>query len=266
MTGLVFAAPAAGIYLFSALRQWLAVTGRKPAAKQWVLTATTIAACLHAAGLSQSLLLESGLNLQLFQMGSLISLVVTILIIFSSWRKPVENLLIALLPMAAITVLLASVIDRQVPTPAVATSLVLHIILSILAFSMFVIASGQAILLTAQNKLLRDHKTRGLIQALPSLQTMDSLLFEMIWVGMILLSVAFVIGLPDIQDLMAQQLIHKVVFAAIGWLTFATLLIGRYQFGWRGVTASRWTIIGTCFLILSYFGSKFVLEFILNVG
>ena len=86
----------------------------------------------------------------------------------------------------------------------------------------------------------------------------------MIWLGIILLSAAFVIGWPYVVDLQGQYLTHKVIFALTGWLVFATLLFGRYQFGWRGKIASRWTLIGTGFLILSYFGSKFVVEVVMG--
>jgi ABC-type uncharacterized transport system permease subunit len=42
------------------------------------------------------------------------------------------------------------------------------------------------------------------------------------------------------------------------------LLWGRHQLGWRGKTANRWILTGFAFLLLSYFGSKFVLEIILD--
>ena len=44
----------------------------------------------------------------------------------------------------------------------------------------------------------------------------------------------------------------------------AHLLWGRSQYGWRGRTAIRWTLGGFIFLLLSYFGSKFILEIILG--
>ena len=264
MTGLAFAAPAAGLYLLGALRQWLTVTGRKPSAKQLVLVLTALAAILHGVSLSQSLFVDGTLNLSFFQVGSLISLVITLLLLFSSWRKPVENLFVALLPMAATVSILASTIERQVLLTDVNEGMMWHIVLAILAYSIFTIASVQAILLTIQDKNLRHHKTRGIIKALPPLQTMDLLLFEMLWIGMIMLSLSFIVGFPYIHDLFAQHLVHKIVFAILGWIIFAILLVGRYQFGWRGIIASRWTLVGMGFLILSYFGVQFVLEFLLN--
>src|SRR5690606_36863616 len=45
---------------------------------------------------------------------------------------------------------------------------------------------------------------------------------------------------------------------------FAVLLWGRHRLGWRGGTALRWTLGGLVVLILAYFGSKFVLELLLD--
>ncbi|MFT7129266.1 MAG: ABC-type uncharacterized transport system permease subunit [Gammaproteobacteria bacterium] len=66
-----------------------------------------------------------------------------------------------------------------------------------------------------------------------------------------------------IDDILAQQLTHKVVLSIIAWLIFSALLWGRYKLGWRNLTAARWTFGGFIFLMLSYLGSKFVLELIL---
>ena len=264
MSGLALALPAAAFYIFSAFRQWLTVTGKQPANRGLVLAAAMVAALLHLGYLGSDMLVGQYINFAFFEVGSLISWVITLLLLFSSWRKPVDNLLIGSLPMAAVILIFASFSDQQVPLDKVSYGLAWHILLAILAYSVFTIAAVQSVLLYLQDQSLRKHHFRGLVQNLPPLQTMDVLLFEMIWLGMILLTAAFVIGLPSVVDLKAQFLIHKVAFALIGWLVFATLLFGRYRFGWRGVTASRWTLIGTGFLILSYFGSKFVIEVVLG--
>jgi ABC-type uncharacterized transport system permease subunit len=50
----------------------------------------------------------------------------------------------------------------------------------------------------------------------------------------------------------------------IAWVILAILLFGRVKFGWRGKTAIRWTLSSFVFLMLAFFGSKLVLEFILR--
>lgn len=263
MGGLLLAVLAAGLYITGAGRQWLTAKGTATPDRGLLLGTTGAAALCHLASLATTMVTEQGLNLAMFQVGSLISLVIVLLLLFSAWRKPVDNLFIGLLPLAAVVSLLAAVLPHKVLMTDMSYALVWHILLSVLAFSLFTIASVQAVLVMLQDHQLRQHQTRGLLRSLPPLQTMDALLFEMIWLGMILLSAAFAIGWPVVVDLKGQHLVHKVAFATIGWAVFATLLFGRYRFGWRGPVAGKWTLTGTGFLILAYFGSQFVLEYIL---
>jgi ABC-type uncharacterized transport system permease subunit len=139
----------------------------------------------------------------------------------------------------------------------------LHIILSVLASATFTIAAIQALLLATLVRQLKHRQTSGLIDALPPLQTMEQLLFELLWAGITLLSASIIVGFIFVDDLFAQHLAHKTVFSLIAWVVFAGLLVGRHRFGWRGKTAVRWTLGGVTLLMLGFFGSKLVLELIL---
>ena len=271
MIGAVLALIASGLYLLSATRQWQSLTKRKDADKSLVMILALAAVMSHCAAVANSWLAHDGLNLAFFDIGAVTALVITLVIILSSLRKPLENLFIGLFPMAAAVLISFSLNElsgghEQEKVTQLSGGLGWHIILSILAYSVLIIACVQAVLLYLQDMSLKKHNTRGLVQALPPLQTMDILLFEMVWVGMVLLTAAFVIGFPFIEDIRGQHLVHKTTLSIVAWLVFATLLGGRYFFGWRGIVASRWAIVGTGFLILAYFGSKFVLELLLNRG
>jgi ABC-type uncharacterized transport system permease subunit len=139
-----------------------------------------------------------------------------------------------------------------------------HILSSIIAFSLLNIAALQAILLIVQNRQLRSHPPKRYIQSMPSMQTMESLLFQMIGAGVVFLTIALTSGFIFIDDLFAQHLAHKTFFSIIAWLIFSGLLVGRSRYGWRGRTAIKWTLLGFLFLLLAYFGSKLVLELILH--
>jgi ABC-type uncharacterized transport system permease subunit len=104
----------------------------------------------------------------------------------------------------------------------------------------------------------------GFIRSLPPLQTMESLLFEMIGAGFLLLTVALISGFAFLEDMFEQRLVHKTVLSIIAWFVFGTLLWGRFRFGWRGQTAITWTLSGFVILMLAYFGSKAVIELILR--
>ena len=93
---------------------------------------------------------------------------------------------------------------------------------------------------------------------------MEKLLFQLIGAGFVLLSISLISGLLFVEDLFAQHLVHKTVLSIIAWFVFGILLAGRIWQGWRGQTAIRWTLGGFLALMLAYFGSKIVLELILN--
>ncbi len=136
--------------------------------------------------------------------------------------------------------------------------------LTALAFAVLAIAAVQAVLVGLQNQALRHHHIRGIVQSLPPLTTMERVLFELVWAGIVLLTLAIISGLIFLDNLFAQHLVHKTVLSLGAWVIFTTLLVGRYRFGWRGMRAVRWTLGGCALLLLAYFGSKFVLEILLN--
>jgi ABC-type uncharacterized transport system permease subunit len=139
-----------------------------------------------------------------------------------------------------------------------------HILTSVIAFSLLNIAALQAVLLAIQDQQLKSHPPKHFIQSLPPLQTMETLLFQMLGTGLFFLTISLISGFIFIEDLFAQHLVHKTVLSIVAWIIFSCLLIGRMRYGWRGQTAIRWTLTGFILLLLAYFGSKLVLEIILH--
>lgn len=140
----------------------------------------------------------------------------------------------------------------------------IHIFTSLLAYSMLTLAALQALLLAMQNKHLHNHHPGGLIRTLPPLQDMEALLFKLLFVGIALLSAGLISGALYVDNLFSQHLVHKTVLSIIAWGTFSTLLFGHWRYGWRGRIAIRWTLTGFVLLMLAFFGSKFVLEFLVK--
>ena len=80
----------------------------------------------------------------------------------------------------------------------------------------------------------------------------------------ILLTAALISGFMFLEDMFAQRLVHKTFLSITAWAVFGILLWGRFKWGWRGQKALIWTLVGFVVLMLAYFGSKFVLELILQ--
>jgi ABC-type uncharacterized transport system permease subunit len=222
---------------------------------------------LHGLFLYQQVVTDNGINLGFFDAASVISWTILLILLLSAIPKPVENLGIALLPLAALTILLQLRFPSSMfLAPDAPWGLRIHVLISLLAYSLFSMASVQAILLAIQDHHLRHRHPGGFIRSLPPLQTMEELLFEMIGTGFILLTLALISGFMFLQDMFAQHLVHKTILSIVAWLVFGALLWGRFRYGWRGQKALIWTLVGFVVLMLAYFGSKFVIEVVLKGG
>jgi ABC-type uncharacterized transport system permease subunit len=231
------------------------------------LTLAIIAAglLLHSWVLWDSIFSHAGLNLGFYNALALTSWTVITLLLVSSLTKPVENLGLVLLPAAALSLAFeAAFADVGFMRPSADWPLKIHVLLSMLAYSLLTLAAVQAVLLAVQDHHLRGRHPGGFVRTLPPLQTMESLLFEMITAGFVLLTLALLSGFAFLENMLAQHLVHKTVLSVLAWLMFGGLLIGRFRSGWRGRTAIIWTLGGFVVLILAYFGSKAVLELVLH--
>lgn len=224
-----------------------------------------LALLLHGLGLVSSMTAQRGvIELGFFRVSSLLFWVINSLVLASSLRKPLHNLFILLLPLSALSLMLALLSPGSGRPMVLSYELASHVLLSILAYSLLTIATLQALLLAWQNHQLKHHHPLGRVRLLPPLQTMEALLFELLWAGQVLLSLSIISGFVFLEDLFAQHLVHKTVFSLAAWMIYALLLWGRHRKGWRGYTAIRWTLSGFALLMLAYFGSKLVLELILG--
>lgn len=247
----------AGGYLISSLVRL------KPAGKSRLLTLALPALVAHGIGYAALIASADGLALNLFNVLSLIFWTVNTTVLISATRKPVESLFALLFPLSAAAILAALVVHGQSEPLPLTPGLASHVLFSILAYSLLTIATLQALFLAFQNHRLKHKRHLAPLAVLPPLQTMETLLFEMLWAGQILLSAAIVSGFIFLDDMFAQHVAHKTVFTLLAWVIYSVLLWGRHSLGWRGYTAIRWTLGGFAMLMLAYFGSKLVLEFIL---
>ncbi|MDZ7828227.1 MAG: cytochrome c biogenesis protein CcsA [Halofilum sp. (in: g-proteobacteria)] len=238
-----------------------------PSRAQQAMWLSLIAVLLHALTLREGVLVPGGLDLGFFRALSLATWVIVVLMLVLALRAPVANLGLGLLPLAALALLLVLVFGGAPTAPTVPTSssgLEFHILVSICAYAVLTLAAMQALLVGLQQRLLHEHHPGGALRALPPLSLMETLLFRMIAIGFGLLTLALASGFVFLDDMFAQHLVHKTVLSILGWAVFGTLLIGHRLVGWRGPTAVRFTIGGIVLLVLAYFGSKFVLELVLQ--
>ena len=240
------------------------VKQRKNLNQKPLLALTMGAIGLHLLGVYSLIVLPEGIDVGLYKMSSLIVLSINIILFISSLRKPLHNLLIMIFPFSIICIA-ASLLFKQPPQfISVDPGVTAHILLSIVAYSLIAIASLQALFWSWQNHQLKSNNLTGIVKLLPPLQTMEQLMFELLWAGVISLTLGIVAGMFYIDNIFSQHLVHKTVLSLFAWLIFAGLLAGSLTLGWRGNTAVKWILSGFCLLMLAYFGSKAVLELILK--
>ena len=252
---------AAGAYVVYRLaRQQTVDQGGRPG----LFVPATLAAAFHLRVLADNFFTGSGLNFGIFNAISLLSWLIVMLLLLGALRRPVANLGMAIFPLAALALLLEMIFPSEHIVAGGSVTLKLHILFSIISYSIYTLAAFQAILLAVQDRHLHNRHPGGFVRVLPPLQTMESLLFQLIGLGLVLQSLSLATGFVFLEDMFAQHLAHKTVLSIIAWLIFATLLWGHWRFGWRGKRAIRVTLSGFAFLLLAYIGTKVVLEIILG--
>ena len=232
--------------------------------QRWVaLTPATIAMLLHAMALNTLIIQPDGLNLGFFAAFSLIAWLISIQILLSSVYRRIESLGIVIFPISGIATIAASLHFSDHLISISNNSVQGHIMVSVIAYSLITLGACQAGLLAYQDRSIRQHHPGGFIRFLPPLHDMETLLFQFLGFGFICLSASLLTGFIYLENIFSQHLVHKTVLSIVAWIILGTLMFGRLKFGWRGKTAIRWTLSAFVFLMLAFFGSKLVLEFIL---
>lgn len=249
-------------YLLGALGQTIRIRGGS-ASKTNVLGITTLGAVFQASMLSMTMHTPQGISLSVFTIASLTTLTVTIIAVLSSIKKSSEGLLVLILPITILSVLITQFapVDHIIWRPP--TEIAVHVLVSALAYGILMVAALQSLLLSYQEYQLRHHRQKRLLKALPSLQTMERLMFEFLVAGVVLLTFSLLSGFLFLENMFAQHLLHKTVLSVVAWSVFAVLLVGHWTRGWRGMMAMRWIVTGFLLLALSYFGWRLAINLLI---
>lgn len=261
---------AAALYAVSALLLYRRVRRSEPDRHQqgsskgnevWVIA--LIAAALHGWMLIHSTFSPSGINLAFFNSLSVTAWFTVMITLLLNITRPVINLGLIQFPLTALALVLSIIFTSNTST-TVQPETQWHVLISVIAYALLTIAAAQALLVSLQDKRLRDHRPGGFLQALPPLAVMETVLVQLLLVTFIMLTLALGTGFIFMDDLFGQRLVHKTVLSTVAWLLLAVLLVGQWRWGWRGQKTAAITMGAFVSLLLGYFGSKFVIELILD--
>ena len=255
--------------------RWRSPATRAPGIARWERAAILAPLALHTWLLYQELVAAPGPRFGFGQALSVTLWLAVVIYWFESLFVNLEGMQALVLPVAAVCVLLPGVFPGLAAPPyASSTGFRAHLLLAMLAYSLFTIAALHALLMTLlERRLHAGHRDAGsgaplvgALARLPPLLTLERLLFRILAAGFVLLTATLVTGALFSEELFGKALRfnHKTLFAVLSWVIFGALLLGRWRYGWRGRKALRWTLAGFVALLLAYVGSRFVLEVILG--
>lgn len=255
---------AIGLYAGASISQYQQLRQKKDRLLSVTLFAVLAFLC-HIAYTALSIFSAKGIDLGIFHSLTLILCTITAINIVCMYRyDALRPLNLFFYPLAGLSIALSCWLPSSYTPKTWPLGLSIHIVLSICAYGVLSIAALQAVSTALLERALRNRQARQLMQYLPPLQTMEAVLFDILAFGTALLTIAIGSGYFFVEDLFAQHLVHKTLFSIVSWLVFVVLLWGRYQYGWRGKTAVKLTLSGFFILMLAFFGSKFVLELLLE--
>ncbi|MGM0524774.1 MAG: cytochrome C assembly family protein [Pseudomonadota bacterium] len=210
----------------------------------------------------------SGGSFHHINIASSLAAVAWLIALFSFFRGPQSgNLLLkpVIYLFAALTcVLLAFAPASWGAYISMNVGLLVHIVLSLVAYGVLILATLYAIQAAYVSKVLKQRKNNALFSRLPPLMTVERYFFRLLMTGTLLLILALLSGFAFLDNMFAQNVAHKTLLSLAAAAAYITANVTHRITGSRGKLMISLTIIGSILLTLGYFGSRFVKDILLN--
>ena len=198
------------------------------------------------------------INLSLLYALIVVSLFISIILFFLSFKGNFEYMGMVVLPIISLIFLLIP--ETSLMNVKINNLLFSHIVISLISYSIICLCATQAFFLKLQENRLQKNNPSSIVSSLPPLETMDILLFKFLVFGVISLSISLLSGFLFLENIFSKLMIEKSSLSLLAWIIFVYLLFGRLQYGWRGEKAANITLVGFTILFLAYFGTRAFLE------
>jgi ABC-type uncharacterized transport system permease subunit len=250
------------LYSTSAWVMLRSVSNARLSPLAWTLTLAAVLA--HTDAIVQMMRSLGQFSIGLLEAISLLAWTLAVVACLIAIERQNRSIGAILLALAAFGAALPTTGRSYAEEVAPGWELTAHILLSMGAAALLLAAAVAALVLVFLDRRLRARRLANLPSVLPPLDSVEKVMFRLIGAGFALLTLALLTGFIFVTNLRTQHLEHKTILSCIAWVLFGILLLGRIRYGWRGRSAVRWTLSGFGILILAYFGSKFVLEYLLG--
>lgn len=142
----------------------------------------------------------------------------------------------------------------------------LHILVSMVTLACLTVAAAAALASFLQARALKTKHPTRLSRFLPAVTESERLFERLLLVSELILAIGVVSGLAmkKAGTGSAFTFDHKSMFGMIAFVIIALLLLGRRVCGVRGQMAARVVLMAYTFVVLGYFGMKFVHQVLLS--
>lgn len=160
-----------------------------------------------------------------------------------------------------LVLLTAALIKYDAPgglEPALRSDIVvLHVIVMLTAIGCLYVAGGAAVLYLIEESLLRRHHADGVLGRLPSLGTLEKLVYHATLVGLPFLTAGMLAGIIRAETFNVPQwwLDPMVLLAIFAWALYAALLWGRVRADWVGSRIAWLAVSGLVVLLVIRFAA-----------
>lgn len=207
---------------------------------------------------------HNGEQLSLAFVATMLAWLVTLTMFIAN--KFIKNLLF--LPVVCFVSAFVISIDMFFPATTgisvtMSVGMILHILLSLVAFGLLSISTLYAFQLAYIKHQLKQ-KSRTMISGhLPPLLSVEKILIQIMTIGSVLLFAALASGFVFIPNMFADGYAHKTVLSSIALCCYLACIGLHHFIGLKARVTIIFNCVGLLLLTLAYFGSRLVKEFLL---
>ena len=223
-----------------------------------------VATVLHAVYAYSQLWVAGEIDLAMYPILLVVTLCIVIIVQIEHFYQPSRAkpiLFVSYVIVGPVIALGVFFHEEGVHVASALPNLTVHVLTSLAAYSILAYAACHAILLIYLDHALRVKTTNAFLSMFPPLESAEKILFNAIWVGLFLLTVANITGLVFFWRELFSEVSHlHMIFTMIAWVLYAFVMFGHVRFGWRGNFTTRLSLIAFAFLLAGYFGLRFLLR------
>lgn len=215
---------------------------------------TVIALRWSATGISPFISISESLILGVF-------MTLLFFLVFQFSTKKIRPLGALVMPVAFVLLGWAGTLMKEVAAtlpPALQSGWIwVHIVGASAGFASILIAAGLGLIY-----LLKENKSGGIYDRLPTLEVIDLFSYRFVSGGFILYSFMMVSGCFWSNQVKGNYWGWDPVevWSLVSWLTYGIYLHLRITFGWRGRKLALYSLIALAAMIVSYWGIPFSME------